>query len=122
MDGQPLEYYGRRQVPCDIELQDGTIDMALLRPEVCNVSKLIISVSSLSDNGIGSWIPPDDGRRYWLRRDDGEEVELTGPALINKMKLAPIARRNGVYWLPVKVRNPGARSRFSPAPLSLIHI
>ena len=38
VDGQPLEYYGRRQVPCDIELQDGTIDMALLRPEVCNVS------------------------------------------------------------------------------------
>ena len=56
VDGQPLEYYGRRQVPCDMELQDGTVDMALLRTEVCNVSKLIISVSSLSDNGIASWI------------------------------------------------------------------
>ena len=34
--------------------------------EICDVDKTGMSVGRMSDGRIGTWMAPNDGKRYWL--------------------------------------------------------
>jgi hypothetical protein len=106
VSGAPIMHYGKRTVPCDIMTSAG-IQEATLRPEIADVNKLVVSVSSLSDNAVGTWFPPGGRKGYKLVTPAGNVVKLDGPCIINGETTAPIERHNGVYWMMFRVRRPG---------------
>ena len=64
VQGQELEYHGKRLVQCKLKTTEGKNLPALLNVDVADVSKVVISVGRLADNNIGSWMPPEGKGRF----------------------------------------------------------
>ncbi len=81
VQGASLDYYGKRVVPCTLTTSEGEPQPAKLHVEVADVSKVVISVGKLADQGTGTWMPPDGGGTYYLTDPNGKIVPLNGPCL-----------------------------------------
>jgi hypothetical protein len=70
VSGTGIRYYGRRMLKGSIMTNDGE-KRASMDGDVAEVNKMVISVSSLSDKGFGTWFPPRGMMGYKLIAPDG---------------------------------------------------
>ena len=110
-------HYGRCRVICDV-MTDAGMKQAVLKAEIAEVNKLVISVSSLSEHGSGTWFPACGRKGYKLITPSGKVVAMDGPCMINGETTAPIERHNGVYWMKFRVKPPG----LPPEPLLVVPV
>ena len=75
----------------------------------------------MADGGIGSWMPPTGGKRFWISSEDGETVELSSSGcLINgsSLEIVPLTKEGGVYWVDIDFGPPGSSHKaIQMAPL-----
>ena len=102
VNGEGIAHHGRREVACKVKADDGEKIDTLIKAQIADVSKLVLSVGSMSDHGIGTWMPPEGASNLWMVDENYNWVDLTEPCLIKDQKAVPITKDQGVYWLPVE--------------------
>ncbi len=97
VQGAKLDYYGKRVVPCMLTTSEVQLQPAKLHVEVSDVSKVVISLGKLSDQGTRSWMPPEGGGTYYLTDPAGNVVPLNGPCLVRGPQTVDVVKHRGMY-------------------------